>query len=61
MQGKDDCTTPKKEALAYLKCIQKGELVEMQGGHFAFMDDPITFNLIAEEFLYDGTCVKSSG
>ena len=61
VQGKDDYTTPKKEALAYLKCIQKGKLVEIQGGHFAFMDDPFTFNLIAEEFLYDGTCGKSSG
>ena len=61
LQGKDDTTTPKKEAQAYLNCIKKGRLVEMNGGHFAFMDDPLTFNLIAEEFLYDGTCAQSSG
>ena len=61
LQGKDDTTTPLKEAQAYLNCIKKGRLVEMNGGHFAFMDDPLTFNLIAEEFLYDGTCAQSSG
>ena len=61
LQGKDDTTTPKKEAQAYLNCIKKGRLVEMNGGHFAFMDDPLTFNLIVEEFLYDGTCAQSSG
>ena len=61
VQGRDDRTTPKKEAQAYLHCMKQGRLIEMKGGHFAFMDDPLTFNLIAEEFFYDGTCVKSSG
>lgn len=61
LQGKEDTTTPIQEAQAYLNCIKKGSLVEMNGGHFAFMDDPLTFNLIAEEFLYDGTCAQSSG
>ncbi len=61
LQGKDDTTTPTKEARAYLNCMKKGSLVEMNGGHFAFMDDPLTFNLIAEEFLYDGTCAQGSG
>ncbi len=61
LQGKDDRTTPKKEAQAYLNCMKQGRLIEMNGGHFAFMDDPLTFNLIAEEFFYDGTFVQSSG
>ncbi|MBQ8342959.1 MAG: alpha/beta hydrolase [Clostridia bacterium] len=61
VQGNADTTTPLKEAQAYLKCIKKGRLIEMNGGHFAFMDDPLTFNLIAEEFFYDGTCAQSSG
>ena len=60
VQGKDDRTTPMEEARAYLHCLKNGSLVEMNGGHFAFMDDPLTFNLIAEEFFYDGTCAQSS-
>ena len=61
LQGKGDTTTPILEAQAYLSCFKKGRLLEMNGGHFAFTDDPLTFNLIAEEFLYDGTCAQSSG
>lgn len=61
LQGKDDRTTPKKEAQAYLHCMKQGRLIEMNGGHFAFMDDPLTFNLIVEEFFYDGTFAQNSG
>ena len=59
VQGTDDRTTPKKEAQAYVETMKKGRLVEMNGGHFAVMDDPMTFNLIAEEFFYDGTFAQS--
>ena len=61
VQGVQDATTPLKEAQAYLDCMKKGRLVKMNGGHFAFVDDPLTFNLIAEEFFYERTFTKSSG
>jgi pimeloyl-ACP methyl ester carboxylesterase len=52
VQGEEDTTTPKKEAEAYLACMKRGRLVMMNGGHFAFAEHPLTFNLIAEEFFY---------
>ncbi|MBO5737483.1 MAG: alpha/beta hydrolase [Clostridia bacterium] len=52
VQGKEDTTTPKKEAEAYLACLQRGRLVMMDGGHFAFAEHPLAFNLIAEGFFY---------
>ena len=60
VQGRGDSTTPIAEARAYLQNLKKGTLVEMNGGHFAFMDDSLTFNLIAEEFFYGGTRIESS-
>ena len=52
--GEDDTTTPKKEALAYLQVLQKGKLKTITGGHFTFMENPLAFNLIAEEFFTNG-------
>ena len=52
VQGKEDITTPKKEAVAYLGCLKRGRLVMMDGGHFAFAEHPLAFNLIAEGFFY---------
>ena len=52
VQGKGDTTTPKKEAEAYLACLKKGRLKMIDGGHFAFAEHPLAFNLIAEEFFY---------
>ena len=52
VQGKEDTTTPKKEAEEYLACMKRGRLVMMDGGHFAFAEHPLAFNLIAEEFFY---------
>ena len=51
--GEDDRTTPLKEGQAYLERFPNARLLVMKGGHFAFLDDPLTFNLIAEEFLYE--------
>ena len=51
LQGKEDKTTPLREAQAYLQCMKRGRLTQMKGGHFAFLDDPLTFNLIAEEYF----------
>ena len=53
IEGEQDTTTPISEARAYLQCLQKGRLQTVQGGHFAFAERPLAFNLIAEEFLYD--------
>ncbi len=53
--GKEDMTTPIAEAEIYLENLRKGGLQTISGGHFAFVEHPLRFNLIAEEFLYDGS------
>lgn len=52
VEGAQDTVTPLKEAEAYLACFPKGRLRQMQGGHFAFAETPLVFNVIAEEFFY---------
>ena len=52
VEGRADTTTPMTEAKAYLACFARGKLCEIEGGHFAFAEHPLAFNLIAEEFLY---------
>ena len=51
--GEGDRTTPLSEAKIYLNYLQNGQLKIMRGGHFAFAEHPLLFNLITEEFLYD--------
>jgi pimeloyl-ACP methyl ester carboxylesterase len=51
VEGKEDKTTPQKEAELYLSCLKRGELKNIEGGHFAFAEYPVAFNLIAEEFF----------
>ena len=53
VEGTEDTTTPMCEARAYLDCFENGELKTVEGGHFAFAQRPLTFNLIAEEFFYE--------
>ncbi|MBO5277164.1 MAG: alpha/beta hydrolase [Clostridia bacterium] len=53
VEGEEDTTTPLAEAKIYLESLQNGRLQSMQGGHFAFAEHPLVFNLIAEGFLYD--------
>lgn len=53
VEGTEDTTTPLKEARAYLDCFKNGELKTIEGGHFAFVQNPLSFNLIAEEFFYE--------
>ena len=53
VSGKGDTVTPKAEAEAYLACLKRGRLCDINGGHFAFAEYPMQFNLIAEEFLYE--------
>ena len=52
VQGNEDKTTPMREARAYLRAFPNGRLVVMKGGHFAFAEYPVAFNIIAEEFFY---------
>jgi pimeloyl-ACP methyl ester carboxylesterase len=52
VQGREDTTTPKREAEAYLSCFKHGQLRMMDGGHFAFAEHPLEFDMIAEEFFY---------
>lgn len=51
--GREDTTTPVKEARAYLQAFPRGRLIVTDGGHFAFAEHPLTFNLIAEDFFYE--------
>ena len=51
VEGKRDTVTTEKEAYAYLQCFSNGDLVRIDGGHFAFAENPVAFNLSVEEFL----------
>ena len=53
LQGKEDTVTPLAEAKAYLAAFPKAKLIQIDGGHFAFVDSPVSFNLTVEEFLKD--------
>ena len=53
IEGRLDRTTPLAEAKIYQKHLKKGALIQMDGGHFAFAENPVAFNLLAEEFLYE--------
>ena len=54
VEGEGDKTTPLLEAQAYLSCFERGALTLMRGGHFAFAQYPLAFNLIAEEYFLNG-------
>lgn len=51
IEGKQDKTTPIAEARAYLNVLPNGKLKLIDGGHFAFLERPLAFNLLVEEFL----------
>lgn len=53
IQGKEDRVTPIQEANAYLASFPCATMHVINGGHFAFVERALTFNLITEEFLYD--------
>ena len=53
IEGTRDKTTTMAEAKAYLAAFPNARLVTLQGGHFAFVDTPLPFNLLTEEFLYE--------
>ena len=53
VQGKTDTVTTEKEALAYLSAFPNARLSYIDGGHFAFAENPTQFCLQVEEFLYE--------
>lgn len=53
VEGTRDTVTPLAEARAYLQSFPRACLTQIEGGHFAFAENPVAFNLIAEEFLYE--------
>lgn len=53
VEGTDDRVTTRAEAEEYLRCFQKGKMRMIEGGHFAFAENPVSFNLITEEFFYE--------
>lgn len=52
VEGTKDGVTTQAEAEVYLACFPRGRLKNIEGGHFAFAENPVVFNLIAEEFFY---------
>ena len=50
VEGKEDNVTTRAEAEAYLRCFPKAKMEMIEGGHFAFAENPLSFNLIAEEY-----------
>jgi pimeloyl-ACP methyl ester carboxylesterase len=52
INGARDGETPVSSAQIYRSCVKGSKLTVMEGcGHFAHLDDPLGFNLAAEEFL----------
>lgn len=51
-QGIEDTTTPLEAAKTYLKSFPNASLKMLSGGHFSFAENPVEFNLLAEEFFY---------
>jgi pimeloyl-ACP methyl ester carboxylesterase len=51
IEGERDEVTPMKEARAYCDVMQNARLTTIDGGHFAFAENPVAFNILVEEFL----------
>lgn len=52
VNGEDDRETPPSSAKIYASCVKDSRLMVMpKCGHFAHLDDPLTFNLAVEEFF----------
>ena len=52
INGEKDTATPPSSAKIYQSCVAGSKRVIMRGcGHFAHLDDPLAFNLAAEEFF----------
>ncbi len=55
VEGDSDRVTTKAEAEIYTRCFPKARMRIIEGGHFAFAENPVSFNLITEEFFYGGS------
>lgn len=53
VQGERDFVTPMREADAYRSVMKNARLTTIDGGHFAFAENPVAFNILVEEFLQD--------
>ena len=53
LEGEQDTVTTMQEAEIYEKAFPNARLKTLRGGHFAFVDNPLQFNLLTEEFLYE--------
>ena len=52
INGSEDRETPLSSAKIYHACVKGSRLLVLKGaGHFAHLDDPLAFNLAAEEFF----------
>ena len=52
INGENDGETPVSSAEIYTSCVKDSRLIVLDGcGHFAHLDDPLAFNLAAEEFF----------
>ena len=55
VNGANDRETPPSSARIYCNAVRGSRAVTMEGcGHFAHLDDPLAFNLAAEEFFREG-------
>ena len=52
IQGMGDRVTTKEEAVIYQNALQNAKIEYIDGGHFAFAENPVLFNIKTEEFLY---------
>ena len=52
VEGTDDRVTTRGEAEIYLQSFPKAKMKMIEGGHFAFAENPVAFNLMVEEFFY---------
>lgn len=50
--GENDTATPVSSAEIYHRCVKDSRMLVLKGcSHFAHLDDPLAFNLAAEEFF----------
>lgn len=52
VEGLEDRVTTQREAEIYLEHFPNAVLKNIEGGHFAFAENPTAFHLAIEEFLY---------
>lgn len=52
VEGTHDRTTTVQEAEVYLQSFPRAKLEMIEGGHFSFVENPLVFNFLAEEFFY---------